>query len=300
MSSRVITALAVLLGTGAIVLIVLGLRLQNDTGIDVVEREPVPVEEAPETDEPEDVEEEPELVEDPSEPEPVAREVVVLARDLTAGTRLLLDDLELKHMDDAPETAIGGRDQGVDHRLREDLEAGDVITTDLLRAPDALADRLRPGQRAFAVPVDELAAVGGLLKPGDHVDVLAHLEDESEDASRVLVEYAAVLSFGPSLERNDDGEREQDTGSRTAVLALEREAVPVLLMAQQHGRLSLALTGQPEDDVVVGGLTEEALFARPSEYSRPGGEPTPEARNQAPTRSPVSIHRGTSRQEVER
>lgn len=296
MSSRIITALAVLLGAGAIVLIVLGLRLQNESGLEVVEREPEPAEELVEADEPE----EPELVEEPVEPERVATQVVVVARDLPAGTRLLPDDLELKEMDEAPETALTTPDQGLDHRLREDLQAGDLVTTELLRAPDALADRLRPGQRAFAVPVDELAAVGGLLKPGDYVDVLAHLEDENEDASRVLVEYAAVLSFGPSLERNNDGEREQDTGSRTAVLALEREAVPVLLMAQQHGRLSLALTSEPEDDVVIGGLTEEAMFARPSEYSRPGGEPSPAARNQAPNRAPVSIHRGTSRQEVER
>ncbi len=296
MSSRVITSLAVLLGAGAIVLIVLGLRLQNGPEIEVVEREPAAAEEVVE----EDDDEEPELADEPVDPDPVVRQVVVVARDLSAGTRLLSDDLELKDMEDAPEAALGARDQGIDHRLREDLEAGDVITTDLLRAPDALADRLRPGQRAFAVPVDELAAVGGLLRPGDHVDVLAHLEDETEDASRVLVQYAAVLSFGPSLERGDDGEREQDTGSRTAVLALERDAVPVLLMAQQHGRLSLALTGEPDDEVVIGGLTEEALFARPSEYSRPGGASAPAANNQVAPRPSVPVHRGTRVQEVER
>lgn len=285
MGSRLLTVVAILLGGAAVVLIVLGMQVQTESDVIIEEKEPEP--------EPADVAEPEPPAAEPA-PEPVT--VVVAARHLSAGTHLLPGDLRARTVDESPNGALSDPDDVVGRRLRADVAEGNTLTAALLYPVDAIADRLQPEHRAFAVPVDELSGVGGMLRPGDHVDVVGYLRGDAESVARVLVEYARVLSYGPTVSDNGDPDREQDSGARTAVLAVDREAVPVLLMAQQNGALRLSLRGEPEEETAVGKLTELPLFAAPSDYSRRPRPAAVQPNNNEPP--PVQIHRGRSREEV--
>jgi Flp pilus assembly protein CpaB len=72
----------------------------------------------------------------------------------------------------------------------------------------AFSVRTPPGKRALTISIDSLAAVGGLVNPGDFVDVLAHLkvpenlEDEKSETTKVtsvLFQNIQVLAVGTNF-----------------------------------------------------------------------------------------------------
>ncbi|KIP82323.1 pilus assembly protein CpaB [Stenotrophomonas maltophilia] len=176
----------------------------------------------------------------------------------------------------------------------QDVPESTVLQQGLLAQGFSL--QLRPGERALAVPVDELAAAGNRILPGDFVDVFLNLKGsqgygEQEAAqARLLLSRLRVLSYGahdlrppqpsPQSEAGATASTEGDpraadirgasaAGSasssgtpeapaRSAVLAVPVADANRLLLGAQQGKLFLALRN-PADT----GIADPSLFPPP-------------------------------------
>ncbi len=127
--------------------------------------------------------------------------VLVAARDLGARTLLGPEDVTVitlpvraRHPQalTRPEEAIG-------RVVRYPLTAGEQILAGKLaddRRSASLADIIPPGKRAVAIQVSEVIGVGGLLQPGDKVDILALFDKQTygKDAAFLLLQNVEVLA----------------------------------------------------------------------------------------------------------
>jgi pilus assembly protein CpaB len=169
-----------------------------------------------------------------------------------------------------------------------DIPADAAITANLLAHGVAL--ELKPGERALAVPVDEQAAAGNRILPGDYVDVFLSLKPNSAAGygGKQLLSRMRVLAYGsrdlPKPVRANDtpstGDKAADKAAsanpppaRTAVLAVPLDKVDRLLLGAQDGRLALALR-HPDD----AGQPDSALFPQPDHVLSPLARLSPEQR----------------------
>jgi Flp pilus assembly protein CpaB len=107
-------------------------------------------------------------------------DVLVAARDVRAGEKLAASDLAVQrmHEDSVPAGAMATPDDAVGEYVAWPLAAGEPVLQRMVRHQRSgitlAADLSVPdGYRAIAVPVQPAGAVGGMLSPGDHVDVYA-------------------------------------------------------------------------------------------------------------------------------
>src|SRR3972149_10409828 len=105
--------------------------------------------------------------------------VVVAADNLPAGTRLTGDNLKVISV--ASSLQVEGAYSAISPLVglvnRYPIAAGEQITLAKIGAQASQRDGrsfiIPPGKRAMAVSVNQVSAVGGLLLPGDRVDVIA-------------------------------------------------------------------------------------------------------------------------------
>lgn len=120
----------------------------------------------------------------------------------------------------------------------------------------------------MAVAVDEVIGVGHQVQPGDYVDVFVVLRRDSQEIAdsqaRMLLSRLRVLAYGAGAvndARRAEGAEQMMSrreGAKTAVLSVPLEQVNKLVMAQQAGRLTLALRN-PKDET----MPSEGMFADP-------------------------------------
>ena len=133
------------------------------------------------------------------------------------------------------------------------------------------------GMRAMAVGVDRVIAAGGLLRPGDRVDVLALLELQQTDASGTqIVDEARVITIAqhvqvlaveqrllkdPTASASDAIVDQSATlPSATAVtLAVTPLQAQQILLAEARGVIRLSL--RPTDETAILDLNYSALLA---------------------------------------
>ena len=202
--------------------------------------------------------------------------VVVAAAPLKAGEAIAATSLRIDTLPTAPEGGFDRIDALAGRIPRLAITAGTVLTADSLA--QGLALQLLPGERALAIPVDEIAGVGNRIAPGDYVDVFFDLkkgqERGEETQARLLLSRMHVLAYGNNMlapaasayagangagNQASGGTRTDPPSPRTAVLAVPVDAVDRLLLATREGKLSLALR-HPDDRRTA----DAALFAQPA------------------------------------
>jgi pilus assembly protein CpaB len=148
------------------------------------------------------------------------------------------------------------------------LPAGSTITASRIGRPQsvALAVVLKRGMRAVSIGIDRVKAVGGLIQPGDRVDVIAvpaRAGDETPQGRTIL--YAAlVLASGTQMESTSQPSPQpgqQDTQTLTTVtLAVTPAQADVLATADINATLRLALRS-PQEPI---GAAGPARFVLPA------------------------------------
>jgi Flp pilus assembly protein CpaB len=200
--------------------------------------------------------------------------VAAVARDLSAGAELTLDDIKFvevrmsqvpRHVFEAgkleEDSSKGAREQdrrgdAIRAMLAGRILQADLKRDDLLLATDfaggeesSLGGVLRGNQRAVSVAVDRAAVMGGLLLPNDRVDVLAFYRNvvevqgvrrEAFDEAQVILEDVTVLAVGGRLSRMAEGSR-GGGGDSTVVLGLDPDQALALSLVQRNAQLSLLL-----------------------------------------------------------
>lgn len=116
-----------------------------------------------------------------------------------------------------------------------------------------------PGKRAMTVMIDSLSAVGGLINPGDFVDILADLEvpypqdpqEKPMQVTSVLFQNIQVLAVNSNFKPVGSAliyQQQQKSRSLDITLAIAPEEVGLITFAQKYGQLKLALRSPAEKD----------------------------------------------------
>jgi len=208
-------------------------------------------------------------------------EVVVAAHELTAGKAIATDDISLVTLPINPAGAFSQASSVVGKIPLISIGIGTPITESGLAS--GLAVKLADGERAIAIPVDEITGAGNRVQAGDYVDVFFTLkqgQDIEKTQSRLLLSRVQVLSYGaavigsataggstgvmPNQQTSQPGPQVQSSqqsqqAARTAVLATPVADVNRLLLATQNGKLTLALRN-PSDATIP----DPALFPSPA------------------------------------
>lgn len=192
--------------------------------------------------------------------------VVVAVSRIAAGSVITPEMVRLDSFPTRPEGAYSEIKAVAGKITASDIAAGEPLLQErvggVLRA---ILQHLDAGERAVAVRVDDVIAVGNRLNPGDLVDVYVTLRrnnDEIPDTqSRLLLEKLKVLAFGSKDvvvtkgSREGGGARGAAENPKTAVLAVKLADVDRLALAAESGRLLLALRPhekpQAGDEAVV-------------------------------------------------
>ena len=128
-----------------------------------------------------------------------------------------------------------------------------VAPIELVRKKPSLALRTPAGKRAITVQVDSLGAVGGLLNPGDFVDVIAHLDmpavkkmDPKEKVTAMIFQNIQVLAINTNIDEPGAYDVQQKEKSLRVTFAVEPQEAGLLAFAEQNGKLDLALRTKDE------------------------------------------------------
>jgi Flp pilus assembly protein CpaB len=176
---------------------------------------------------------------------PPSAEVAAAARDLSGGTTISADDLQIVKVppDSMPAGAITDEEQLTGRVLAGPVRAGETITDVRLVGPALLAGY---GDQLVAAPV-RIADAGSaaLLQPGDVVDVLAADGVGGADVESVVSEARLVASDVRVVTVPRDGESALDGGDlgegALVVLATTSQTAARLASAAVTARLSLTI-----------------------------------------------------------
>jgi pilus assembly protein CpaB len=176
--------------------------------------------------------------------------VAVAVADLQWGTKLSREMIKAAPFleKSLPEGYFTDVDALVGRVLITPLKEREPIIESKL-APDdvtvgGVAAVVKPGKRAVAVKGDKVIGLSGLIRPGDHVDVLVtlvHPQTKSE-MTKLVLEDVMVLATGAQIEKAGGGGKGEDTAPYD-VYALEvtPEEGEKLALASAEGKLQFAL-----------------------------------------------------------
>ncbi len=139
-------------------------------------------------------------------------------------------------------------EQVENQHLAAPAQAGEALLWAQLEPAVApsFATRLGEGQRAVTVPVDEVNSVSGMIEPGDRIDLVAMVRNESQTLMLTLLQNAVVLATGS----RSAAEGAADPGSRRSYTTITLETTPAqarqVLAAREIGKLA-ALLRAPGD-----------------------------------------------------
>lgn len=213
--------------------------------------------------------------------------VVVAGEDIAARTTL---DADMLKVADVPtDSVLKGTFSDIDDLdgqvTRYPLISGEQVTATKIGVQKddetGLSFVFPQGMRAFSIQVSEESSVGGLILPGDLVDIIGILDEGTVgiDKAVTLVQGVEVLAVAqeaqeaipaarptgtptPSAVTGTLGERPEDVEAnpkaRTVTLAVTQEQAQLLALVQAKGELALSLrsfgdkaqVSPPETDLV--------------------------------------------------
>jgi pilus assembly protein CpaB len=173
--------------------------------------------------------------------------VLVTVRDVAPGAALTEADLAVR---DVPESCVDDRRVQAKEKkgvfgvaVTGPLSAGSGLLWSDLVSNTASGRRLSglvaEGKRVIHVSTKG-SSFGGLLQPGDRVDVLLTTNDGSAPTTTPLLENLLVLSVGGTLADDDAPSRRGSLGDAVGLSVSSSEAL-VITSAETRGRLRLVL-----------------------------------------------------------
>ena len=189
-------------------------------------------------------------------------EVLVASRYIPAGNFLNADMISKKMI---PEAFISPSSI---HDLREvdglmnlvPISAGEqILSNKFVLAEDSLALSLAPGYRAYTLEVNESSGVGNLIRPGNHVDLLAKTENNKKETTAFVFQNVQVLAVGQKMDwrknpKSNPGstasyENENNSSYSTVTLAVTPEQAEILMWLEGQA-LRLVLRAPHDAEIV--------------------------------------------------
>jgi pilus assembly protein CpaB len=205
--------------------------------------------------------------------------VIVAASDIPVRTQVTSQMLTVKQVaaDARHEKAFTGVEQVQSKVTNLPITAGEQVlsTKFFARKEDSgLAFRIPPGRRAVSVNVNEVVSSGGMIMPGDHVDVVSvfsasggatgpNAGEQAQDTATIVLQNMEVLAVAQQLNGPVEAPKSGIAGSiggtktelsvqpnaRTVTLAVTPEEAQKLILAEEKGKIRLALRAVEDNEV---------------------------------------------------
>jgi pilus assembly protein CpaB len=188
---------------------------------------------------------------------PLTIDLLVAARGLPAGTLMREEDFTQRAVPSAavPRDALtNSPDVRASLRgalLRHYLDSGSTLTaSDVLHPRDRgfLAAVLAPGARAISIGVDAITGNGGLIWPGDRVDVILTQELNGKDAPQArrivgetVLSDVRVVAVDQSIAQGATGDNATGRVARTVTLEVTPQQAERAVVAERMGNVTLAI-----------------------------------------------------------
>jgi len=251
--------------------------------------------------------------------------VLVAARDMAKGTVLDKDSVSVAIISSQyvqPQAAtsldrVAGMLSAVPLSKGEQITLNKLIAVkDTSSSTSSLAMATPIGKRAVTISVDSISAVGGMIRPGDYVDVVAMIvvpmttaqgKQANQATSVSLFQNVLVLAIGQDLssmpqETSASGSRykkeERKVDSSMITLALNPKEANLLGFVQDQGRIRLALRSPADAQIEqIQAASWDSLF----QYLMPPEVVEAQAQQAAATKevkpeSYVEIYRGLNKE----
>ena len=177
--------------------------------------------------------------------------VVVASVDVSEGTALTLEMVSQRSVPEQFVTASVVRPDSssyvIGQKVMVALQAGDPLLWshfENTRASERLTRKVSTQMRAMTIDAKTTAAVGGWVRPNDHIDVIGTFKDpdSAQQVALTLLQNVVVLATGRITGTTNqnllpDSER---TYSNVTLLVVPEEA-EILTLAQELGSLTLSL-----------------------------------------------------------
>ncbi len=200
--------------------------------------------------------------------------VVVASQNISAGTRITAEMLAVKNVLDT--TVVTGAFTETEPLVGQvtvvPVVAGEQIITDKVTATGnaavsqygenpPLSLLLEPGQRGVSVEISSLVGAGGLIRPGDRVDVILSVKTESEAGNNqiavTVLQNLKILAIdqnvaaqateldGTATTKNNESNNEEATTVTLAATPVQSEVLALADMCRLNyeGRLAITLRG---------------------------------------------------------
>ncbi|HEY7957102.1 MAG TPA: Flp pilus assembly protein CpaB, partial [Polyangia bacterium] len=119
-----------------------------------------------------------------------------------------------------------------------------------------LSAAVQKGQRAITIPVDVSGSLAGMLRPGDHVDVIGTFaKNQGADWSTVtLLQNVLVIATGDQRGAVENEEPAGPPGSQhtfsNITVSVDLEEAELLVFSMQRGPINVALRAQDDIETV--------------------------------------------------
>jgi pilus assembly protein CpaB len=185
-------------------------------------------------------------------PAPVAQEpMVVAATALEESRPLTAEALSVIQVPHRPDGAFASATELIGRMPLVPVPKGQPVLSSHLAAEGArpaLWYRIPAGKRAVTVAIDEVAGVGGFLKPGLHVDIVSVARGDDTWTTRTIAQDVPILAVA-----QDDKSKQEDTNAKvapSATLLVTPTQAEAVSLATEQGKIRLMLRA-PEDHAIV-------------------------------------------------
>lgn len=179
-------------------------------------------------------------------------EIVVPTRNLRKGTILDNSVLAVRkvprafiHQDTVLPATVG---DVITHQLVHQVNKGEPLLMSHMSKSrgKGFSSLIEDGNRALTFPVDIIKSVSGMLRPGDHIDLLMTLDDKKVKKTLPLLIDVEVLATGEQVDE-EFANNEVSARYQTITLLVSSENASRIIHANQTANLSIVLRS-PNDN----------------------------------------------------
>lgn len=198
--------------------------------------------------------------------EPIPTVAVVTARqDIPARTTITPVMVELRQIprDSRQSESFTDLSSVVGKTLKFPVAKGEQLINERIvseKSDGGISANIPAGKRAVAIGINEVVSTGGLLIPGDFVDIIVVFDQQKTNkmSAGIVLQNIEVLAVGQTVDANKpetdaSGTARQVAGAiagpKSATLAVSLEEAQKLVLAEEFGRIRLAV--RPSKDVTI-------------------------------------------------
>lgn len=166
---------------------------------------------------------------------------LMAVESVRAGEVIRREQFQVVPLDSPLADAIPATEAAFGVSTRQALQPGEVLTERAFSEATAVQAALRDGQEiAMAFPLDPVSSVGGLIAPGDRVDVLATFPSRGGEEGVTALLSTDLRVIAVQGQTRIDGVQDANDGRRnpTMVLAVPSSEAPRLALGLSEATLN--------------------------------------------------------------